>query len=211
MKNLTKEEFKKLKIENKEQIERLEENIVGMYIAVNIVAQCRLIYCISEEKNKNYIEYIRIKLLNTNLDFFINFDGKNWSLYCENMRELKNISYNTIKQIKNNLIEPKKIGKLNKKKLQEHINYLSEVYKSCLIVNEINKDNINKFLSKMKKNNNVIWFTDNKSGYILKNGIEYTFKTEETFISEKIELRIYSNTLETFLKLSNNIYNPKND
>ena len=131
---------------------------------------------------------------------------KKYHFYCEDIKELKNITYDTQVSVKKTLVEPQQVGVLTTKKIQNWVDYYTNLYDALRVVNDFNYDRIQVFLKSIE-GLNVVWSHDKKSGSVLKNGIEYTFQISELYVSERIKLHYNVNsTLENFLALSENKY-----
>jgi len=116
----------------------------------------------------------------------------------------KNLSTYEKRDIYNKYNKPNEVGVLNAKKLNDWIEYLEKINEDILSLNESKGDKISEFLKSLE-GQPVNWFNDKKSGWMVKNGIEYSFAVlNDGTITQNIRLRAYDNTLETFLQLSDN-------
>lgn len=133
---------------------------------------------------------------------------KKWNgqyhIYLED--DFDNLTSYSIQNIKKGFIEPKNIGVLTTKKINDWMEYLQEVYLECKKENDKKTSVISNFLKSIEKEN-VKWWNDHKHGEIIKNGIKFTFKIEDGYVNQKIEIYYdVDSTIENFRKLSNNKY-----
>lgn len=207
MKNLTHAEFKalNLNIGNEYHRERINAAIKQVE-EFNTFIPCELVFKLSEGDNDLYFEYTEIKIIDP-LNFVISFDSyrKKYTIYLRSINEdFKNITHYTIQEAQKNLIEPKQIGVLTTKKVNDWLNYYRELYAALKVINEQNSDKVKQFLKSIE-GQPVRWFNNNKSGEIVKNGLVFKFKIEETYISTSIEVHYKTGSdLNDFLKLADN-------
>jgi hypothetical protein len=110
------------------------------------------------------------------------------------------------------IIQPKQVGVLAKKKIDDWINYYKGVYDFLLIESRKNVNEVNVFIEEMKQQHAVMnletsWKKEQVGrGYLLKGGVEFSFEITNTgYISKKIEIHYaVKDTLENFLLISNN-------
>lgn len=131
---------------------------------------------------------------------------KKYSFYCEEIKGLKNITYDTQVSVKKTLVEPQQVGVLTTKKIQNWVDYYTNLCDALRVVNDFNYNRIQEFLKSIE-DLNVVWSHDKKSGYVVRNGIEFSFQIGELYVSERIKLHYgVGSTLENFLGLSENKY-----
>lgn len=105
--------------------------------------------------------------------------------------------------------EPKNVGVLSKSKIIAWVEYLIKEYEYLI---ELSKDRVIKieaFFNEIDKmDGEKIIHSDKKSGYITKNGIEFSFEISSNgYISQRLEIKTYpsnDDTLTIFKKLSDN-------
>jgi len=213
MKKLTETEFKalNLNIGNEYHRERINAAIKQVE-EFNTFIPCEIEFSLSEQDSGLYFEYTEIKIIDP-LHFIINFDSyrKKYTIYCRSIdKDFKNINHYTIQEAKKNIQEPKKIGVLTTKKINEWLNYYRQLYAALKVIDEQNSDKVKEFLKSIE-GQPVRWFNNNKSGEIVKNGLLFKFKIEETYISTSIEVHYKTGSeLNDFLKLADNKH-PNND
>lgn len=157
------------------------------------------------------IERFEVILIHEYLNLKIEYWGysKQYGITCENIRDLKNISNSCISSAKSKVIEPKKIGKLNKNKICEWIRFWERVYFSLCEKGAKNKKMKDDFLDTLK-GLPIRWEDKEKknNGNVKMNGIVFSFRIEETYISKRIALsNNLTDDLPTFIKLANNQLN----
>lgn len=164
-----------------------------------------------EDKTGFSYKYSHIKLV-TPLDCRISYSSyhKKWNIGCwsygYHTGDFQNINSNTITQAEQKFKRPQNIGVLTTKKINEWINFFTAVYKELAVIDQKNKEVKETFLKSLD-GLTVNWSKDNTSGRIVKNGLEYRFEIEPTYISERILLNITGKSdLNTFIKLSDNKY-----
>jgi len=171
---------------------------------------CEVYIEYSNEGGNKYFEYVFVQLSHPTLkieirkDSFHNIDK--FFIICESINELKNISYYDMERIKENIEAPKNIGVLTSKKITDWINYHEKIYYQAKIINDNNLSKKEEFLKSIE-GLDVTWIEKDKNGYIVKNGIEFTFIISDSNISTDIKINYkVTSSLENFLKLSDNQY-----
>jgi hypothetical protein len=169
---------------------------------------CEVKVSVSEQDGKLYFEHTHLKLKHESLDMTIRFDNhrKKYSIWCDSIRGLKNVTSYTIQDEKKKLVEPKNIGVLTTKKINDWLTYYEQLYNNLEALNESNESKEQKFLDSLK-GLKVDFDKDRKGGEVIKNGIRFRFKIEPTYIRQEIEIHYEcESNLNTFLKLSDNKY-----
>jgi hypothetical protein len=175
---------------------------------VNQFYPCEVVLNFSEYDNKEHYEHADIKMIYKDIAFYITYwkHKKKYVIYEDTLRTFKNVDNYAIKRIKEGLDEPQNIGVLSTKKLINWFEYHIAVIEEASKYNDKNGAEKEAFLKSIE-GLPVNWYNNNKQGEIVQNGIKFSFTIGETYISKKIEVyHQASNTLETFLKLSNNKY-----
>lgn len=211
MKTLSLQKFQSLKLQlsdyQKEAI-TAEEKIAKEISAFH---PCEVAISVSEQDGKLYFEHTKLMLEHKTLDMTIRHDSyrKKYSIYCQNIHSLKNITHYTIQDEQKKLVEPKNIGVLTTKKIADWINYYEQLYMALEAINGGNDDRKAKFLASLKGLGVQFW-NDGQKGEVIKNGIKFSFQIEPTYIRQTIEVHYEcESNLETFLKLSDNKYESK--
>ena len=145
-------------------------------------------------------EYSKIYLKNDICKLIINFDSykKKYRIYMD--ENFDNLSRYDIDSVKESYTEPKNIGKLTTKKIEDWINYYNLVFNALKIKSESTNNSVSEFLESLKD-----WFSKTQ-GEIIKNGIIFRFTIHPGYIEKNIKLEYNDGSLETFKKLSNNEY-----
>lgn len=162
------------------------------------------------EENYHYQYSIIYLVKNADLHITIKFDKYRKKYFVgRQFPTFVNITHNTIQQAAQNLAarylsEPNQMGVLSSKKIQDWIEYYTSIFEALQVENDKNKKKIEDFLDSIK-DLPVTWYRGNKSGSLVKNGIEWSFTIEETYVSTSIKLHYtVDSSLETFLALSDN-------
>lgn len=165
-------------------------------------------YTVSFYDGKYYAEY---------KEFVIVFDGLELRPYRPKYNENKFIfmlPYNTELQRAKQLYfsgkeQPNKIGKPTDKKLKEWANYLRAEREFLLNTLDSVKNKIEKHKAEFSAIDGVRFNNDGLSGEVVKNGIRLGFRIDKDsgYLSTNIEVYYaVGNTIENFLKLSDNKY-----
>jgi len=206
MKTIKLSEALELKFNNSYHIDRLLKAKQTLD-EINKYHSCEA-YCeIIEKDNSEYcLENIKFYLINDTCRIeirYLEYDKKYIIFYSESF---KNLQHHQIQDIKSKFVQPKNIGVLNSKKINDWIEYNKNVYLEYKKKDKELANSVDDFLKSLE-GENVIWFNNKTSGEIIKNGIKFTFKIENGYISKKIDIYYtVENSLEAFKKLSNNKY-----
>jgi hypothetical protein len=172
---------------------------------VETFAPCEAVHLISGGLDDVRYDYSVIYLQQNPFKIIIRY----WEQYKKflvhgDFKFLKNIDNRIIENAKEQLTEPKMMGVLSTKKIESWIKYYNDLYNLLLIENNKNVAKIEAFKETLE-GQEVIWHPFNNSGVIVKNGLEFSFSINDTYISTKIELHYKTDSdLETFKKLSDN-------
>jgi hypothetical protein len=168
------------------------------------------VFSVSEYEGKEYFEHAAVRLVTGDaLDIQVakGWKGK-YSFHSQAIHTLKNIKHNDKVREAKKLTEPKQVGVLTRKKIEDWIRYETELYNLLKIENDKNRSEIETFLSSLE-GLPVHWWNNNKSGEIIKNGIKLSFTIGETYVSKKLEIYYeVPDSLSSFLSLSDNKYKP---
>jgi hypothetical protein len=208
MKTVSLQKFQSLKVEISDyQKEKINEEIARAK-EISAFHPCEVVVNLSEYDKGIHFEHTQLKLEHKTLDMTIRHDDyrKKYSIFCQNIHSLKNVTHYTIQDEKKKLVEPKNIGVLTTKKINDWMNYYEQLYKALEVINGGNDDKKAKFLASLKGLDVKFW-NDGQNGEVIKNGIKFSFKIEPTYIQQTIEVHYECpSTLEAFLQLSNNKY-----
>lgn len=136
-------------------------------------------------------------ILTHDLDFRVQLIKEKYQIYCQSLWEFRNVlSVSKQYDIENSVEKPKNIGVLTSKKIQDWINYYERVYNLMKIEKELCENKVELFRNKLSNVPDVEWNTDKKSGYIVRNGLKYSFWIQyDGYIQEKIEVHYKTNSI----------------
>ena len=162
----------------------------------------------SEYEGVTYFESAFAYLHSSPLYCIRQYKGK---YYVVNRTKYPNVDRHDAKIATAHLKEPNYIGVFTAKKLQNWVDYHNARHEILTSLSSASANKEAEFVEKLVLLP-VQWHSDKKSGLIVVNGIEYSFTIKDGYIYERIEIhRGVSNTLENFVKLSNNKFvSPKN-
>ena len=135
-------------------------------------------------------------ILTHDLDFRVQLIKDKYQIYCQSLWEFRNVlSVSKQDEIENSVEKPKKIGVLTTKKIQDWVNYYERVYYLMNIEKELSENKVEQFRNKLSNVPDVEWNMDKKSGYIVRNGLKYSFWIQsDGYIQEKIEVHYKTNS-----------------
>ena len=135
-------------------------------------------------------------ILTHDLDFRVQLIKEKYQIYCQSLWEFRNVlSVSKQYEIENSVEKPKNIGVLTSKKIQDWVNYYERVYNLMKIEKELCENKVELFRNKLSNVPDVEWNTDKKSGYIVRNGLKYSFWIQsDGYIHEKIEVHYKTNS-----------------
>jgi len=162
---------------------------------------------VNEYEDNYYFDHGTVYLTNDVCKIKINQYKNNYNIYLD--ENFDNLTVYNIQNIKENFTEPKNIGVLSTKKINDWIEYQQQVYLACKEKNEEKSNVVSTFLKSIEKED-VKWWDNKKQGEIIKNGIIFKFKIETGYVSSKIEIYYkVDNTIEDFNKLADNKFTKK--
>lgn len=170
---------------------------------------CTIQHWFNDYECKIWYQHSTMVLQSEPFEIGITYDSyrKKWNIFSHFTKMFKNVTNGTVTYTQSKIEEPKNIGKLSTKKINDWKAYLTEVYNALAITNESNSNEIDLFLKSIE-GQDVQWYGESKKrGEILKNGIVFRFDIDATSVSTEIKLDFaIPRTLESFLKLSDNKY-----
>lgn len=180
---------------------------VSVFIPAEVAVSC------SEYDGAIHFEHPLVHIKHNGLTYQINYNdySKKYFIFCVDIREIKNVTNYTVANVEKDLDKPNNIGVLNLKKIMEWISYYKKVYEKVTEKSSGNKNRIDEFLESIK-GLDVKWFHNKTQGEIIKNGIKFSFKISDEYVTEQIEIYYEVDaTLSSFLKLSDNKYKSKKE
>ena len=168
---------------------------------------CEVMLMFNHYDNKEHFEHSIVQLKNDLCSISINknWDGKKYHIGTNDY-----VANNLSSYQKNDIIKsfeaPNNIGVLSNKKIQQWIDYINQYVTEIRNKDKENSDKIALFLESIK-DEPVKWYSENKRGAIIKNGLRYEFNIDAGNIDEKISLEYFGGqNLELFKQLSDNKY-----
>ena len=206
MKTLTQAEFDQLNvtIENEYRAKDVE-NYKKFVSEVNKFYPCEIEYSVSLQDGTYYFEHVYAKI-KSNMELYIfplNYQKK---IRIHGFNNYKDISHYDIEKVKEGFIEPKQIGVMTAKKIQDWVTYQEQVHAKILELSQEQSNHVAEFLKSIEGMDVYFWDNGNK-GEIRKGGLMYKFEIDKGYISEKIVASFDENTsLDVFLRMSDNKY-----
>jgi hypothetical protein len=204
MKCVTLEEFMKLKIKTDKDFEKTE----ALCVEVFKFHPAKIMVCLDEYDGQTSFHSAEVRLLHADIEITVRHDEyrKKYHIIANMERNFKNINHYTIEEVKKDLNRPNDIGVLSSKKILEWINYYEAIYSRLYRKDKENGSEKDLFLKSLD-GLPVEWSKDKKQGWIVRNGIKFSFTIGETYVSEKMEIDYsVSTSIATFKKLSDNKY-----
>lgn len=176
---------------------------------------CHTVVKVEYEEGEEYkFESASTKVDHDYLDLYVDYSDhyKKYRVWITNVSKLLNIDQHyTVRDVKSILTEPNQIGVINKKKIGDWIKYNEDLYNNLKAINDANRLLEEDFLSSLE-GLDVKWNRDNKSGSIIKGGVEFAFTIFPTYVSTKLEIHYsVSNSLASFKAISDNNYKSNNN
>jgi len=203
MQKITLVEALKQNFDNEYQRNTLQE-AKEEHVHINKFHPCETCITVTKRDNNYWLEHYSHSLKNDVCDIRIKYNKFRKKYYFHYDSNFENVSSYIISDIEKKYEAPKNVGVLTTKKIQDWIKYNQNIYLDVKAESEKRTDNITSFLESIK-GENVRFFNDGKSGEIIKNGIKYSFKIENGYVSEKIEIHYtIENSLHNFKLLADN-------
>lgn len=210
MERLTIEQIKERKLQINPNQNHILTNGILFEMEVSKFWKCKVFFRVDTYEGKSeVVDYLCY--LDNEKEIFIyvlyNEHQKRYFFFTD-IKDLKNISaYADTDERKKFLSErPKNVGTLSTEKIRQWINYEDLIYQNLKSLNDSNKEKIDKFLASLP--DDVHWYSKNKSGKIERGIFEFYFEISNTFVSERIELRLWNcglnSNLESFEKITKN-------
>jgi hypothetical protein len=186
-------------------IERIDQAVKDA-AAISQYFPCHAMLWVTQEGNKFFFDHTMC-FLDTDLQLSIekqSRDGK-YSIYVRDLHNFKNISHYSKDNISKSFPQPKHIGVLTTKKIQDWVNYWRLYVAELKIADDQNKANIQAFKESMV-DLPVEWNNPNQTGgRIYKGGFMFSFTISEGSINTSIDLQC-PRDLQTFKLISLNAF-----
>lgn len=165
----------------------------------------------SEYDGLRHFEGADVFLVHPTLKIRVSYNGqtKQYSFFNQSEHELKNMTYYSIKSVKDKFHAekfpaPNGVGVLTTKKIAAWVLYYEGTFAALQVENDKHSNEIQAFRDSIK-DLPVEWDKDRKNGCIVINGIAFRFEIAETYVSTWTEIDYSAPSgLATFLKLSDN-------
>ena len=185
-------------IEDVEQRQRFADEVSAFYPAT-------IKFRVSIQDAKTYYEGTEV-FIDPFIDIVIsplNKDG--YAITCRGMERFRNLCYNQKHEACKGIIQPNRMKILSTKKITDWVTFHRECYASCL---RKDKENLAKKTAFLESFGNypVVISADKSSGYMTRNGLTFTFRIHESYISTNIDLARVDHEFEDFIALSANSY-----
>lgn len=158
-----------------------------------------------ETDHTNCLDCVRVCFVRNAILFSISKDTYPKTTYrisCCSRDELQHTSDYSRRIAYEGLIEPQRIGKLSKRKVEEWVEYQTQYYRNLERINEENARTIRAHIARLEQIPDVLWGKGRQSGTIERYGLSYSFQVERTGVSENIRLSRSGHSLDAFLEMA---------
>lgn len=158
-----------------------------------------------ETDHTNCLECVRVCFVRNAILFSVSKDTypkTNYRISCCCQDELQHTDNYSRTIAHEGLVEPHRIGKLSKRKVEEWVEYQTQYYRNLERINEENARTIRAHIARLEQIPNVLWGKDRQSGTIERHGLSYSFQVERTGVSENIRLSRFGHSLDDFLEMA---------
>lgn len=205
------ETFDELLISNRDEGRCEIEAAMPVWEAVHpIVQDAFLRYGIvhNEEEHTNYLEQIQVCFRRNGILFIISCRTYPKTTYhiTADLSGLHHIDNYERTRASEGLQEPKRIGTLTVRKIEEWVAYETARFRKLEQADAANERTIAEFRQKVSVLPDVLWNRDRTAGTVERHGLRYWFEIHQTGIHERLELLYGCRTLDDFLLLSDNRY-----
>lgn len=200
--------FDDLVLANSDQTERMMRDIQPFLTEVlpfipDAVLQYRIYH--DETEHTNSLESIRICFVRNAILFSISkqtYPKITYRIFCCNDDDLQHADNYSRTKAHKGLIEPQRIGKLSKRKVEEWVEYQTQYYRNLVRIDKENDRSIREHIARLERIPDVLWSRDRQSGTIERHGLSYSFQVERTGVSENIRLSRFGHSLDDFLEMA---------
>lgn len=199
--------FDDLVLTNSDQAERMIRDVQLLLTEVlPFIPDAALQYRIYHDETDytNSLESIRICFVRNTILFGISkqsYPKTTYRIFCCD-EELQHIDNYSRTKAHVGLIEPQRIGKLSKRKIEEWVEYRTQHYRNLVRIDEENGRRIRGLIARLEQIPDVLWSRDWQSGTIEWQGICYSFQIERTEVRENIRLSRINHSLDDFLEMA---------
>lgn len=158
-----------------------------------------------ETDHTNCLDCVRVCFVRNAILFSISKDTYPKTTYrisCCSRDELQHTSDYSRRIAYEGLIEPQRIGKLSKRKVEEWVEYQTQYYRNLVRIDEENSRRIRGLIARLEQIPDVRWAKGRQSGTIERHGLSYSFQVERTGVSENIRLSRFGHSLNDFLEMA---------
>ena len=153
----------------------------------------------------NYLDSVRICFVRNMILFSVSkqtYPKNTYRILCCNDDDLQYTDNYSRMKAHEGLVEPQRIGKLSKRKVEEWVEYQTQYYRNLERINEENARVIRAHIARLEQIPDVLWGKDRQSGTIERYGLSYSFQVERTGVSENIRLSRSGHSLDAFLEMA---------
>ena len=200
--------FNDLVLANSDPTERMMRDIQPFLTEVlpfipDAVLQYRIYH--DETEHTNSLESIRICFVRNAIFFSISkqtYPKITYRIFCCDDDDLQHTDNYSRTKAHKGLIEPQRIGKLSKRKVEEWAEYQTQYYRNLVRIDKENDRSIREHIARLEQIPDVLWSRDRQSGTIERHGLSYSFHVERTGVSENIRLSRFGHSLDDFLVMA---------
>ncbi len=167
----------------------------------------------NETEHTNSLESVRVCFVRNAILFSVSkqtYPKITYRILCCNDDDLQYTDNYSRTKAYEGLVEPQRIGKLSKRKVEEWVEYQTQYYRNLERINEENARKIRAHIARLEQIPDVLWGKDRQSGTIERYGLSYSFQVERTGVSENIRLSRSGHSLDAFLEMARP-YEPEAD
>ncbi len=159
----------------------------------------------NETEHTNSLESVRVCFVRNAILFSVSkqtYPKITYRILCCNDDDLQYTDNYSRTKAYEGLVEPQRIGKLSKRKVEEWVEYQTQYYRNLERINEENARKIRAHIARLEQIPDVLWGKDRQSGTIERYGLSYSFQVERTGVSENIRLSRSGHSLDAFLEMA---------
>lgn len=203
--------FEELLVVNPAEAERALDVIRPLLDEFRTVMPAADLYFIVSHDRQTFadrFEYADVGVERDGVLFLIrrtNSPSKGYTLFFDRSGFAHSDHY-TVDRAGEGLRQPKHIGRLSARKVDEWLSYLTAHYRNLERLDAENARSIASFRERVEALPDVVWNYRQSGGTIERRGLSYTFEIDRTGYVEKIELHGSLHRLDEFLMLSDNAY-----